>query len=302
MKKNFNKTWYFIGIGVILIFMLMLISDILNVGDRLYTLHPYVSYAFYGLAVILVYVLFLRPLQIIFVAKTFNIQTSLDEGKNKKIIKQSAKRLLSSDFLSAEEKVSLKTSMTSMPELIEEMRKLYQGPVKREMMAVVRHHAKTVMISTAISQNGRLDFMTVVFVNLKMIRELVTLSGFRPSLPALSKLAVNVMSTALIAEGLENLNLNDVLPTSTLNSISEVPFIKPILSSTTQGISNALLTLRVGIVTREFLFVSSQKLTKPSIRKTALLEAAALTPQVVAEALAIFPKKLFNMFKSSKTV
>ena len=68
----------------------------------------------------------------------------------------------------------------------------------------------------------------------------------------LAKLTINVFTTALIAEGLENLDLNEVLPTSTINTLGEIPFAKPMLSSITQGISNGLLTLRIGIVTRKF--------------------------------------------------
>lgn len=300
MKKYTKWTYYFIAVGLFILFLLMLTSSVLDVGDRLYTLHPYVSYGFYGLTVILVYVLILRPMHIIIVAQTFNIQTSLEVGKNKRIIKQSAQRLLKATYILEDDKDMLKASLKDTQALIEILTKLYQGPVKKEMMRVIKEHAKTVMISTAISQNGRLDFFTVLIVNLKMIKELVLISGYRPGLSALAKLSIQVMSTALVAEGLENIDIGDVMPQQTLQSISEIPLIKPILSSTTQGISNALLTLRVGIVTREYLFVSSQGLTKPAIRKTALLEAAALTPGVVADGLSILPKKVLNIFKSNK--
>jgi len=300
MKKYTKWTYYLIAVGLFTLFLLMLTSSVLDVGDRLYQLHPYVSYGFYGLVIVLVYVLILRPLHIIIIAQTFSIQTSLDVGKNKRIIKQSAQRMIKSTYISDEDKDMLKASMKDVQALIEVMMKLYQGPVKKEMMRIIKEHAKTVMISTAISQNGRLDFFTVVIVNLKMIKELVVVSGYRPGLSALAKLSIQVMSTALVAEGLENMDISDVLPQQTLQSIAEIPLIKPILSSTTQGISNALLTLRIGIVTREYLFTSSQGLTKPAIRKTALLEAAALTPGVVADGLSILPKKVMNIFKTTK--
>lgn len=301
MKTNIKWTYYFIALGFVLLFIFMLLSSILDVGDRLFGLDPYAAYGFYGIVALLVYILILRPMHIIFLSQTFNIQTSLEVGKNKRLIKQSAKRLLKASYIAEEDKNLLLACHHDIQALIEVMSKLYQGSVKKEMMRVIKEHAKTVMVSTAISQNGRLDFFTIVVVNLKMIKELVILSGFRPSLPALAKLSIQVMSTALVAEGLENLDMNDVLPQSTLSSISEIPLIKPILSSTTQGISNALLTLRIGIVTREYLFTSAQGLTKTSIRKTALLEAASLTPGVVADGLTILPKKIMNIFKTSKT-
>ena len=300
MKKR-QYFWFTLAIGFILLFLLMLLSSVLDVGDRLQLIHPYVSYGFYGLVFVLVFILLIRPLYVILIKQTFNIQTSLDEGSNLRLLKQSARRILNYDFVSDEDKSKIKETLHDGKALIPVLSNVYQGPIKKEMAKRMRHHAKTVMVSTAISQNGRLDFITIMHVNLRMIKELVELSGFRPSYQQLAKLSVNVITTALVAEGLENLDISEVLPQSTMNSLSEIPLIKPFISSVTQGISNALLTLRIGIVTREYLFTTSKELTQNAIRKTALLEAAALTPQVVAEGLAIFPSKIFNMFKPKKT-
>ena len=300
MKKR-QYFWFTLAIGFILLFLLMLLSSVLDVGDRLRIIHPYVSYGFYGLVFILVFILLIRPLYVILIKQTFNIQTSLDEGSNLRLLKQSARRILNYEFVSDEDKSKIKETLQDGKALIPVLSNVYQGPIKKEMAKRMRHHAKTVMVSTAISQNGRLDFITIMHVNLRMIKELVELSGFRPSYQQLAKLSVNVITTALVAEGLENLDISEVLPQSTMNSLSEIPLIKPFISSVTQGISNALLTLRIGIVTREYLFTTSKELTQNAIRKTALLEAAALTPQVVAEGLAIFPSKIFNMFKPKKT-
>ena len=300
MKKR-QYFWFTLALGFIILFLLMLLSSVLDVGDRLRIIHPYVSYGFYGLVFILVFILLIRPLYVILIKQTFNIQTSLDEGSNLRLLKQSARRILNYEFVSDEDKSKIKETLQDGKALIPVLSNVYQGPIKKEMAKRMRHHAKTVMISTAISQNGRLDFITIMHVNLRMIKELVELSGFRPSYQQLAKLSVNVITTALVAEGLENLDISEVLPQSTMNSLSEIPLIKPFISSVTQGISNALLTLRIGIVTREYLFTTSKELTQNAIRKTALLEAAALTPQVVAEGLAIFPSKIFNMFKPKKT-
>lgn len=300
MKKR-QYFWFTLALGFIILFLLMLLSSVLDVGDRLRIIHPYVSYGFYGLVFILVFILLIRPLYVILIKQTFNIQTSLDEGSNLRLLKQSARRILNYEFVSDEDKSKIKETLHDGKALIPVLSNIYQGPIKKEMAKRMRHHAKTVMVSTAISQNGRLDFITIMHVNLRMIKELVELSGFRPSYQQLAKLSVNVITTALVAEGLENLDISEVLPQSTMNSLSEIPLIKPFISSVTQGISNALLTLRIGIVTREYLFTTSKELTQNAIRKTALLEAAALTPQVVAEGLAIFPSKIFNMFKPKKT-
>ena len=66
MKKR-QYFWFALAIGFILLFILMLLSSVLDVGDRLYLLHPYIAYGFYGLVLILVFVLLIRPVYVILI-------------------------------------------------------------------------------------------------------------------------------------------------------------------------------------------------------------------------------------------
>jgi len=303
-KKDSTKIfWYLIAIGFILLFVLMLLSSVLDVGDRLTAISPYLAYAFYGIAAILVWLLILRPVNIIMFSPSFSVETTLDEAtrKNYLVYKRVAKRLLALDTFPPEEEKKLLEAMGSSILLREALNSTFNTYIKKEMNQVIRRNAKTVMISTAISQNGRLDFFTVVVVNIKMIKELVVMCGFRPSFKNLAKLTTNVFTTALIAEGLENMDIGDILPTSTVNAIGDIPFIKPVVSSVAQGMGNALLTLRIGIVTRKFLFSDAKEITKEEIRRTALLEAAGMMPQVMADAFMMLPKRIAMLFKKPES-
>lgn len=299
MKQKRQVLWYLVALGFIILFVLMLLSSVLEVGERLSNIHLYVSYVFYVLVFLIVYILLLRPMNIIAFKKPLRLHLD-KEALELKDYQKMKSILLDLAYVSDESKAKLKEAKTieTLKTLVDD---LMNKVIKKEVMNIIKTHAKTVMISTAISQNGRLDFLTVVVVNIKMISKIVEAIGFRPSYPELAKLIIQVMTTALVAEGLENIDLNDVLPQQTLNSIGEIPFIKPILSSTTQGISNALLTLRMGIVTREFLIPTKKATALGQVRKIAFLEAAALTPLVVADALTIFPKTVFNLFKPNKS-
>lgn len=303
-KKDSTKIfWYLIAIGFILLFVLMLLSSVLDVGDRLTAISPYLAYAFYGIAAILVWLLILRPVNIIMFSPSFSVETTLDEAtrKNYLVYKRVAKRLLALDTFPPEEEKKLLEAMGSSILLREALNSTFNTYIKKEMNQVIRRNAKTVMISTAISQNGRLDFFTVVVVNIKMIKELVVMCGFRPSFKNLAKLTTNVFTTALIAEGLENMDITDILPTSTVNAIGDIPFIKPVVSSVAQGMGNALLTLRIGIVARKFLFSDAKEITKEEIRRTALLEAAGMMPQVMADAFMMLPKRIAMLFKKPES-
>lgn len=300
-KKDTTKYfWYAISLGFILLFILILLSSVLDVGERLRGIHPYVEYGFYGVAFLLVYFLIIRPVHIIIFSPSFSVETTLDEPtrKNAMVYRKVAKRLLTNPDLPEGEQVRLKDALNSNSEDLKlALNHVFSHHIRKQMNQVIKRNAKTVMISTAISQNGRLDFFTVVVVNLKMIKELVVMCGFRPSYKNLAKLTINVFTTALIAEGLENMDINEILPTSTLNTLGDIPLIRPMLSSVTQGVSNALLTLRIGIVTRKYLFADSNEISKEKIRHGALLEAAGMLPSVIAEAFMILPRKIASLFK-----
>lgn len=301
-NKKINRFWYFIAIGVILIIIMMITSSILQIGDRLKNIHEYAPYVFYGVAFILIYFLILRPVLIILFSPAFSINTTLDKNPNRNygVFKKVANRLLKDDKLPESFRESIKEALKNPKELRDALNTTYNKHTKRNMNKTIRGHAKTVMVSTAISQNGRLDFITVLVVNIRMIKELVVMCGFRPSYKNLSKLVVNVFTTALIAEGLDNLKISDILPQSTMNMLGDIPLIKPVMSSVLEGISNALLTLRIGIVTRKYLFDDASGLTKEKIRFGALIEASKHLPIVIGDGMMLFPKTIVNVFKKEK--
>jgi len=303
MKKNSSKKfWYFVGIGAMLIILMMIVASVMQVGEHLKGVHEYAPYVFYALAFILVYLLIIRPILIILFSPSFSIGTTLDKNPKRehRVYKRVAKRILEQEDLPEGMRTNINESMHDPYKLRDALNNVYNKHLKRKLNKTIRSHAKTVMVSTAISQNGRLDFITVIVVNIKMIKEIVVLCGFRPSYRNLAKLVVNVFVTALVAEGLENINLNDILPTSTMKMLGEIPLIKPIMSSVIEGVSNALLTLRIGIVTRKYLFDDAPDLTKEKIRYGALIEAAKHLPLVIADGLFLFPKTIMNMFKSKQ--
>lgn len=300
MKKDpTKKLWYLAGIGAMILILMMVTSSAIQIGNQLTAIHQYAPYVFYAIAVLLAYFLIIRPVMIILFSPSFSIGTTLEKNprRNYRVFKKVAKRLMDQKDLPEALKNKINESYKDPKLLKDALNNAYNHHVKKQMNKVIREHAKTVMVSTAISQNGRLDFITVILVNVKMIKELVVLCGFRPSYRNLAKLIVNVFATALVAEGLENLNINDILPQSTMSMLGEIPLIKPIMSSVLEGVSNALLTLRIGIVTRKYLFDDAEDLTKDKIRFGALVEAAQHLPMVIADGLFIFPKAIVNLFK-----
>ena len=82
--------------------------------------------------------------------------------------------------------------------------------------------------------------------------------GYHPTYARLSKLIVKVFRNALIAYAVQSLNLEDIIINGidklAKGALSAIPGVSEISKSLTQGASNALLTLRVGIITRKYLY------------------------------------------------
>lgn len=277
----------------------MLLSSVINIGERLRKIHVSVEIAFYVLVFLIVFLVIINPIRIILTSPSFEICTTLDPDSHKvrSVYRAVARNMAKNQNVDEEHRLLL-TKYKNYDELQMNMTVVFHDCIKKNLNNIIIKKAKTVLISTAICQNARMDMITVFSVNLNMIKDLVTECGFRPNMTNLSKLTINVFSTALIAEGLESISIDDILPNSVNNALGQIPFIKPVMASVTQGIANALLTIRIGCVTRKYLFRDGNIITKEDIRKSAFKDSLILLPMVLYGTLTFIPKKIVHMFGS----
>lgn len=300
MKKSKTKIfWISIAIGCLIVFTLMLLSSVINIGERLRKIHVSVEIAFYVLVFLIVFLVIINPIRIILTSPSFEICTTLDPDSHKvrSVYRAVARNMAKNQNVDEEHRLLL-TKYKNYDELQMNMTVVFHDCIKKNLNNIIIKKAKTVLISTAICQNARMDMITVFSVNLNMIKGLVTECGFRPNMTNLSKLTINVFSTASIAEGLESISIDDILPNSVNNALGQIPFIKPVMASVTQGIANALLTIRIGCVTRKYLFRDGNIITKDDIRKSAFKDSLILLPMVLYGTLTFIPKKIVHMFGS----
>src|SRR6267154_647422 len=161
--------------------------------------------------------------------------------------------------------------------------------------------ARTVCLSTALMQNGRLDGLVVLFTQIQMVNRVARIYVQRPSPRELMRLYANVAGTALIASGLESLDLGEMIaPLAT----SVVPAIKggiPGLSGISallvrcisNGAANAFLTLRVGEVARRYCALTS-RCSRDAIRKSATAAAVHHLGRIVRENGALVVRKIWE--------
>jgi hypothetical protein len=155
-------------------------------------------------------------------------------------------------------------------------------------------------------QNGRLDGLVVLFTQIQMVNRVARIYVQRPSPRELMRLYANVAGTALIATGLESLDLGEMIaPLAT----SVVPAIKggiPGLSGISallvkcisNGAANAFLTLRVGEVARRYCALTS-RCSRDAIRKSATAEAVHHLGRIVRENGALVVKKIWEAARNS---
>lgn len=300
-KDNSKFLYYVIAVGCIIVFILMLLSSLLNIGERLNRISPWLEYGFYILVALIFYLAIVQPIIIIVKSPSLSIATTLEQSDPKvvAIYKKVAKNIVKNNNLPREE-VLLLQEYKNKEELLVNLQYVFEKSVKTQLNNIIIHDAKTVMISTAICQSARFDMVTVFAVNLKMIKSLVVKCGFRPSMKNLSKLTINVFSTALIAEGLENLKLEDIVPKSSLEFLNNMPYLGTVIESILQGVANAIMTLRIGCVCRRYLFTDGAVVTKEEIRRQAYKETLKLIPLVVTDTISFFPKRIVRFFTNRK--
>lgn len=180
------------------------------------------------------------------------------------------------------------------------------GQLSNEADKIVRRTASTVFLSTALMQNGRLDGLVVLFTQIQMVNRVARIYVQRPSPRELMRLYANVAGTALIASGLESLDLSQMIaPLAT----SVVPAIKggiPGLSGISallvrcisNGAANAFLTLRVGEVARRYCALTS-RCSQDAIRKSATAEAVHHLGRIVRENGALVVRKIWEAARDS---
>ena len=303
MKKNSRKDntsrriLYVLAITSLIIFAVLIADAVMDIGTKLRGYSEYLEYGFYALMVLFIIFGIIRPIVIIVKSPSLSIATSTETSHDEavKIYKKVAKVIVKNNDLPEDQKLML-TNYHNPDELLFNISYVFEKSIKKQMNGIIISNAKTVMISTAICQNGKFDMMTVFAVNLRMIKQMVTTCGFRPSMKNLSKLTLNVFTTALIADGLENLTIDDVMPKTAMNAISEIPLLGKVLESFIDGAANALLTVRIVCVCRRYLYSDGAIVTKEDIRRNAYKETLLLLPQVTWAVASFFPKKVVRFF------
>jgi hypothetical protein len=147
---------------------------------------------------------------------------------------------------------------------------------------VVTSAASAVFLSTAVLQSGRLDVLVVLAAQTRLIWQVAHVYYQRPSLRDFVQLYANVASTALIAAGVEDVDVDVLVSTVFGSTVAAIPGMHLLASSVLSGSANAFLTLRVGMITKEYCSCTV-RVEKMGLRRAATLQAAKLLGSIVRD-------------------
>jgi hypothetical protein len=146
---------------------------------------------------------------------------------------------------------------------------------------IVERNAKAVFFTTAVSQNGKLDALSVFLLQTQLIWEVAHIYYQRPTLRQMVTIYGNVGATVFLVAQIEELDISQqiepVVKSLLRNQGRGIPLVGPaanlVLDSVAEGAANAFLTLRIGIITRRYCS-AREVMSRRSLKKGAFLEAA----------------------------
>ncbi|MCD7898384.1 MAG: YcjF family protein [Bacteroides sp.] len=291
-------------IAIVAIVVVILMGNIILIGDKLMNLHVYVGYAFYLVLLGLLFWLVVLPLLRIMNAPSTpalhvkNLPTEKDElYKYGLLIARNSRHIENAADRRNHQKALLRKlengneNTTLLAEIITE-------EINHRMKLIdasIRERALSILIITALSQNGRFDFITSIIINFRLIHEIVRLSGFRPTYAQLVRLYFEVLLASFITDLSEGF-LEEIDFSAILNSVN-IPAV--LLRSAMDGGLSALMTMRIGYVTKSYIRKGTARITSRKENEKLRKEARREAIRMSVKAFPALAKEGFTQIKNS---
>ena len=284
-----KRTLVTLGVSLALVTVILLAGNVIVIGDKLAAASPVLAWVFYGLlAGALVWLVIIPTCRILF-AKPFPKLSVDDAAEDSPELRRELKafaRSLADNLgdLPAEEAAARRSELLAQLDRfydLAELRGIIQGELDRRFAKAQEHihqWAKTVFLVTTVSQVGRIDAITSLVINCRMISDVIRCSGYRPSWGQLCKLYARILATSLFSYYLsDTLDKIEVDPEMLhLKALSNIPLMGTITKSLADGTFNTLLSLRIGHVSLACLRDGAAALSGKAgakVRRQAMIDA-----------------------------
>lgn len=252
------------GIGIIVLFCLFMVVM------KVYDMNEYAGYVAIGIAVIIFIIIYLIPVIKLTKTKAFITNVNSTNAKaaqkyNKKLREEIADKMIEVStktnvisWYSSERigRLAIARHTNNNSETKQVLTEIYDKDVRSAANKMIREHSLKVGLITALSQSERIDTLFVCAYDLKLIKDIVFLYGYRPSDAKLAKIYKEVIGAAIIAYGFSG-NIGTGVANLVGKATKGIPVIGSaigtVVDSATQGVINASLTALIGFQTKKYL-------------------------------------------------
>ncbi len=320
MTRRFKQVLVFLSMGIIFLFIIFVINQTVQIINLAYSIHPvFGDIAKYFLIVIYALLIIISVYQFMHLPKPLKLPDSdgRDSKDYKEFLFKIRNRLVKNKNLPSyliDMEIDPKEPGIDLT-VLESKIKQAEDQLDKKANQEIKTVAQTIFVSTAISQSGSLDSFVVLFGQVKMIWRIARIYNQRPALRELIKLYANVAVTSFAARAIEELDFAEIIEPviksfGSVGFLNFVPVISIVSNSIFSGATNALLTLRTGIITRKYCSLFShfenrekyrdEKELKKYIKTSAIREAGKQLGSVIVTPSHSVLKMLLSGLKKSK--
>ncbi|MBR5723952.1 MAG: DUF697 domain-containing protein [Bacteroidales bacterium] len=284
-----KKTLVTLAVAAVLVVVILLAGNVIVIGDKLAAASPVLSWVFYALLLAALVSLVVLPTCRILFAKPFpklSVDPSAGDSPELRAELKGFARSLADNLgdLPADEAAARRKELLAQVDGfydLPELRGIIQGELDRRFdkaQAHINQWAKTVFLVTTVSQTGRVDAITSLVINCRMIADVIRCSGYRPTWGQLGRSYARILATALfsyyLSDTLDKVELDPEM--LHLKALSNMPLVGTVTKSLVDGTANTLLSLRIGHVTLAYLREGADALSGKAgakVRRRAMLDA-----------------------------
>lgn len=286
MKNKKTSVWTIVLlISVAILVVMSLVSNAIELGERLRAVHYSLEIMFYVLIAVVVLGGIVYPVVGVFFAPVFSLEKlhHADGTARRKWCKKLVKNLLDNVELTEEEQEQVKGYLKLEDETDDKLIEFFDRKIAPELDHEIYDTAKKIFIITAISQNSVYDMLGMASANFSLIKRITQICGFRPSNAQVLKLYIRVLSMTLLAGNLEDVNIEELIPLATEGALGKALGI--VAASATQGAINALTTLRMAAITKNYLLNADVSQTRKELRKKSYAEAFTILKNIMKQGM-----------------
>ena len=303
MKNKKTNVWTIVLlISVAILFVMGLVSNALEIGERLRNAHVFLEIAFYVLIAVVVLGGIVYPILGVFLAPIFSLEKlhNADGSARQKWCKRLVKNLLENVELTAEEQEQVRGFLKLEDETDDKLIEFFDRKITPELNKEIYDTAKKIFIITAVSQNSVYDMLGMAAANFSLIKRITEICGFRPTNAQVLKLYIRVFSITLLAGNLEEMNIEELIPMATEGALGKALGI--VAASATQGAINALTTLRMASIAKNYLLNADVSQTRKELRRKSYAEAFNILKDILKQGMEEKVKQpVKNLFGFRKT-